>query len=127
MLLYSRADPSAADHQGETPLHTAAMGGYTDVIEALCAYSGSIEAVDDNGWTALRVAAERCSMPSIRALMHAKAAIDDSIGVALKRMKDLNGAQPQVQSAPYQLSFESTNGFELLSPSPPDNETVGDD
>lgn len=43
-ILAAGADPSAADHQGWTPLHTAAMAGHDDLAQRLVAAGASVSA-----------------------------------------------------------------------------------
>ena len=43
LILKAGADPSAADHDNWSPLHTAAMAGHTDLVRRLIAAGASVE------------------------------------------------------------------------------------
>ncbi|KAJ8352494.1 hypothetical protein SKAU_G00239700 [Synaphobranchus kaupii] len=86
LLLSRGADPTLADHQGQTPLTLAARQGHLGVLRALLdwAVRGSeaaqtvLEHADSEGWTALRLAAWGGHREAVRLLLDAGVEVDGS-------------------------------------------------
>lgn len=57
-LLRQGADPNARDAEGRTPLHSAVLGGSTELMEMLLSAGADINAPDAAGWTPLHFTAE---------------------------------------------------------------------
>ena len=78
MLLRCGADVDARDHEGFTPLHTAAKRAKREeVIACLLEHGAEVNAIDDSGRTPLMLAARRDHKSNCEALLAAGADVDD--------------------------------------------------
>ena len=58
LLLRHRADPNAADSDGDTALMKAAYGGYSEVVELLMSHGADVDIRNNENMTALEIAQE---------------------------------------------------------------------
>ena len=78
LLLRAGASPDAALLKGETPLMTAARGGYTDVVAALLARKAKVNARGPRGQTALMWAAAEGNTEAVNFLIEFGAKVRDT-------------------------------------------------
>ena len=71
--LQAGADPKARDEGGQTPLHTAALWGNAEAIEAIAAAGANLETRNESGLTPLHRAAAFGNAEAIEALLQAGA------------------------------------------------------
>lgn len=72
LVVHGGASVSAADPEGRTALHLAALRGHADLVALLAALSeGMVDAVDADGRTALHVAAASADARTVHALLAA--------------------------------------------------------
>jgi ankyrin repeat protein len=70
------ADANAICEAGQTPLMTAAFGGYFPILQQLLRAGARVDAVDENGNTALSNAADSGQVAAVRALIDARASVN---------------------------------------------------
>lgn len=75
-LVRAGAALHAANHHGGTALHSAALRGHADVVEALTRAGAPVTASNEFGQTPLHCAAEHGHVGAIRALLRARAPVD---------------------------------------------------
>lgn len=68
-LGYVDLDLNAADMQGRTALHIAALYGQVEAIQFLISVGGDVDAADAEGWTPLHHAAEEGHLDAVEALL----------------------------------------------------------
>ncbi|XP_021906845.1 ankyrin-3-like [Carica papaya] len=60
---------NSVDSQGRTPLHIGATHGHSEVIQYCASLEGKIEILDNNGFSALHLAAEKGNLKAVECLL----------------------------------------------------------
>lgn len=81
-------DVNATDADGRTELHTRAVLGHIDMVQALIAAGADVNAEDDDGATPLHLAAFRGRLEVVNALIYAGADVDARIDAWKNFFKD---------------------------------------